>query len=341
MSIEDFVYSYMSIGVDRKKYRDNYKAATGQERPRSIYNELWEIHDRRDMKIKVVCRDHNKFIRNDIDYIALICGTPFVSGTFVEHPRAFWSTPLAYYLGQLQNEQYDISVHAAKQRRLNILRFIAAKGVMNPNKLQKLISGDVGAVEFAEHADDLKGKIIPFPTGNQMDFIMQSNANRQDARTMIGFSRNQSGEFDVGTRRTKGEAMLVDQGSRRRESPRIMMVRDLYLRTAEKVNKLAFSLWTTPRAALVDREWKRFTGAEIQGDYLYDLALADKRDISKSQRKAEAIMMVSQLMPLLQGADPNAIMEYLMNAANDPSFEKLLGSVKAGGGQQPQGQQGA
>jgi len=173
-----------------------------------------------------------------------------------------------------------------------------------------------------------------------MDFIMQGNANRQDARTMIGFSRNQSGEFDTGTRRTKGEAMLVAQGSQRRESPRIMMVRDLYLGTAEKVNKLAFSLWTTPRAALVDREWKRFTGEEIQGDYLYDLSLADKRDISKSQRKAEAIMMISQLMPLLQGADPNAIMEYLMNAANDPSFEKLLSSVKAGGGQQ-QPQQGA
>lgn len=336
MSIEDFVYSYASVGVDRKKFRDNYKAATGMERPKAVYNELWEIHDRRDMRVKVVCREHDKFIRDDIDYIALVCGTPFVSGTFVEHARSFWSTPLAYYLGQLQAEQYDISLQAQKQRRINILRFIAAKGFMSPEKLQKLLSGSVGAVEFAEVTDALRDKIIPVPTGNQFDSIVQSNENRLNARATMGMSRNQTGEFDAGTRRTKGEAMLVAQGSRRRESPRVMMVRDLYIDTMRKINQIVFSFWTTPRSIMTDQGWGKFTGGEISGEYLYDLSLTEKRDLSKAERKVEAMMMLGQLMPFLQGQDPKQIFEFLSNAANDPAFEKLLGFTRGGGkGQQP------
>jgi hypothetical protein len=223
MSMEDFFYSYFNIGVDRVKFREQYRQTTGIERPRAIYNELWEIHDRREMRVKVVCKDSKVFHRDDPDYIALVCGTPFVDGSYVEHPRCFWSTPLAYYLGQLQATQYDISTQQEKQRRISILRFIAAANFMKPEKLQKLLSGDVGAVEFAEVADGLKEKIVPV---NLLDFNLQTNANRQDARSIIGFSRNQAGEFDAGTRRTKGEAMLVAMGSQRRESPRVMMVRE-------------------------------------------------------------------------------------------------------------------
>lgn len=327
MSIEDFVYSYLSVGVDRKKFRDSYKQATGKDRPRAIYNELWEIHDRRTMTVKVVCKDHDSYLRNEPDVIMAVCGMPFVSGTFVEHPRSFWSTPLAYYLGQLQATQFDISKQSEKQRRISILKFIAAKGFMNPDRMQKLIGGDVGAFAFADQVE-LKDKIIPMPQGQMYDFIVQSNSNRQDARSVMGFSRNQMGEFDVGTRRTKGEATIVNQGSLRRESPRIQMIRDLYLDTMRKVNQIIFSYWTIPRAVMIDREWVRFSGDEIKGDYLYDLSLAAKRDLSKAERRVEAMMMLAQMLPLLQGVDPNQIFEYLANAANDPAFEQLLGFVR-------------
>ena len=328
MSIEDFVYSYFNVGSERKKFREQHRKNTGTEKPQAVYNELWEIHDKREMKIKVVCADSNDFLRDDPDYIALVCGTPFVSGTFVDHARSFWSTPLAYYLGQLQAEQFDISTQAEKQRRISILRFIAASRFMKPEILQKLLSGDVGAVAIAEAVDGLKDKIIPVPTGNMLDFTLQTNQNRQDARSVVGMSRNQAGEFDAGTRRTKGEAMLVAQGSQRREGPRVMMVRDIYIETMSKVNKLIFAFWKSPRAVLTDQGWKPFTGDEIAGNYLYDLNLTAKRDLSRAERKVEALMMLGQLMPLLQGADPKLILEYLSAAANDPSFERLLGMTK-------------
>jgi hypothetical protein len=107
------------------------------------------------------------------------------------------------------------------------------------------------------------------------------------------------------------------------------------------VNKIVFAFWNTPRSVLVDQEWQRFTGDEIKGDYLYELTLTAKRDISKAERKVEAIMMLGQLMPLLQGETPPQIMEYLANAANDPAFEKLIGFArgsKGGGAGAPGGQ---
>ncbi len=341
MSIEDFVYSYLYSSAGRTRATPTRRPPdAGKERPHSIYNELWEIHDRRDMTVKVVCRDYNKFLRKEPDAVMLACGMPFVSGTFVEHPRSFWGTPLAYYLGQLQAEQYDISTQNQKQRRISILRFIAAKGFMDPDKLQKLVSGDVGAIEFAEVMDGLKDKLIPVPIGNLLDFTMQSNQVRQDARSMIGTSRNQSGEFDTGTRRTKGEAMLVAQGSARRQTPRMQMVRDLYLDTITKLNKVIFSYWTFPRSVMVGRDWARFTGKELAGDYLYDINLAQNRDLSRAESKVESMMMTAKLKPMLQGQDPNEIFGYLSDAANDPAFERLLGFVRGkrgGGGQGGQG----
>lgn len=339
MSIEDFVSSYLNIGVERTKSSTKVReASTGPQRPQAIYNELWEIHDRRTMTVKVVSRDHKLFLRDEPDSIMLVCGMPFVSGTFVEHPRSFWSTPLSYYLSQLQADKFDIAKQQTKQRRISVLKFLAAKGFMSPEKLNKLISGDVGAVEFAEVMEGLKDKIIPFPTGQLYDFVMQSNEVRQNARSMVGFSRNQTGEFDVGTRRTKGEAMLVAQGSMRREGPRTQMIRDLYLESMAKINQLIFAYWTKPRPVQIDREWKRFTGDEIKGDYLYDLSLSAKRDLSKAERKVEALMVLSQLGPMLQGIDPNQVFEFLNNAANDPAFERLLGL--AGGKQNSLSQQG-
>ena len=326
MSIEDYVESYLSPGSPRIRAKSSgFATMNFSARPRSIYNELWEIHDRREMRIKVVCRDHDSFLRDEPDAVMLACGMPFVSGTFTEHPRSFWGTPLAFYLGQLQADQFDISTQEEKQRRISILRFIAAKGLMSQEAMQKLLSGDVGAVAFANVPDNLRDRLITVPTGNLLDFALQTNRVRQDARSLIGFSRNQAGEFDVGTRRTKGEAMLVAAGSEMRQSPRISMAEDLYIETMGKVNQIIFTYWTVPRYIASGDKWVRFTNEEIKGDYLYDLTLSQKRKISRAQRRVEAIWLISQIAPLLQGADPKEILQYVVDATNDPAFEKLLG----------------
>jgi hypothetical protein len=337
MSMEDFVWSYTNVGVNRTRFRGLEYRETGRYKPVTIHNELWEIHDRRDMRVKVITMGHKKFLRDEPDAIMLACGMPFVSGSFTEHPRAFWGTPLAYYLGQHQADEYDISTQSEKQRRISVLKFLAAQGAIDPEQLQKLVSGDVGAFAFAQATEGLRDKIVTMPVGQIYDFMMQSQSVRQNARSIIGMSRNQAGEFDASSRRTKGEAMLVAQGAFRRESPRVMMVRDLYVDSIRKCNKVVFTYWATPRAVQVGQEWTRFTGEEIKGDYFYDISLSAKRDISRAERKVEAIMMLAQLGPLLQNVNPDQIFEFLNNAANDPAFERLLGMTKGKGKQQQTG----
>lgn len=126
--------------------------------------------------------------------------------------------------------------------------------------------------------------------------------------------------------------MLVAQGAMRRQSPRLQMIADLYLDAIAKVNQVIFTYWTVPRSAMVDREWVRFTGDEIKGDYLYDLSLTQKRNLSAAERRVEALMMLAHLGPMLEGQDPEKMFEYLSNAANDPAFERLLGYTRGGGG---------
>lgn len=321
-SMESFVQSYMNVGVDKKKYRENRSTATYQENTRVLYNECWEICDRSDNTIKVVCFDHDKFLRDDLDAIQMVAGMPYVSGTFVQHPRFFWSTPLAHYLGRLQKKEFDIEMQAEKTRRINNLKFIVAKGLMDEDKLNKLISADVGAVAVA-NTMEIRDKVVAFPQGSSFEFELASRANREDAREAVGMSRNQAGQFDSSSRRTATEANIVDQGAGRRESLRSSVVSGLYTQAISKLNQVTFAFSQRPMYAMVDREWVRFTGGEITGDYLYDLSLSTKRNLSRAERKVEAMMAAVQFMQM-PGADLGKIYEYLSDAANDPSFERLI-----------------
>ena len=330
MAMETFVDSYLNTGTAKKKFREKKNIAGYRENTRVLYNEIWEICDRSDNTIKVIEFDYDRFLRNDKDAIQTVCGTPYVSSTFVNHPRFFWSTPLAHYLGRIQKKEFDIELQAEKQRRINNLKFIAAKNFMKRDNLNRLISADVGAVEEADTVE-ITGKLMAVPQGSSMEFELQSRANRQDAREAIGISRNQAGEFDASSRRTATETNVVNQGSGRRESMRGMVVSDLYVGAVSKMNQITFAFNKRPMFARIERDWKQFTGDEIVGDYLYDLSLSTKRNLSRAQRKVEAIMTAMQFMQM-PGANIGEIYEYMKDAANDPGFERLIPQPSQQGG---------
>jgi hypothetical protein len=334
LSMETFTGSYLSTGNAKKRAREYKSQATYQENTKVLYNELWEICDRSDNTIKVVCYDYDNFLRDSIDAVQVICGTPYVSGTFVQHPRFFWGTPLAHYLGRLQKKEFDIALQAEKQRRINNLKFLVAKGTfISRDRLNRFLSAEVGAVEEAD-TTDLTNRVQAFPQGNNLEFTLMARENRQDAREAIGLGRNQMGEFDASSRRTAREATFVQMGSSRREGLRSSVVSDLYLDSIPKLNQMTFAFQQRPMYAMVGREFVKFTGEELQGDYLYDLSLSTKRNLSRAERKVEALMTSMQFMQL-PGADLATIYDYLKDAVNDPSFERLI--PKAGSQKMPQG----
>jgi len=333
IAMETFVQSYLNKGVEKKRFREYKSYGTYYENTRVLYNEIWEICDRSDNTIKVICFDYDKYLRDEVDAVQVVCGTPYISGTFVLHPRFFWSTPLAHYLGRLQKKEFDIELQAEKQRRINNLKFIAAKNFMKQDKLNRLISADVGAIEIAD-TTDLDGRIVPFPQGSNLEFSFMSRENRDDAREAVGLSRNQLGQFDMSSRRTAREANLVQMGASRRESLRSSVISGLYLDALPKLNQITFSFTQRPMYALVDRNWVQFSGEELRGDYLYDLALSTKRNLSKAERKVEALMTAMQFMQL-PGANIESIYQYMLDAANDPSFERLIPKAQTHGGARP------
>jgi hypothetical protein len=323
ISMEAYMESYRRSGGKRIRQRRAGRFELNRE---ELFNECWEIHDRRTGMVFVVTPDYEKFLRKNIDALQ-VCGLPFVSSTFIEHPNSFWSTPQAYYLGQLQKEQYDIAVQGTKQRRINILRFLMDGKAMTDDEANKLISGDVGAIAKTTGTRSVRDAFAPVPTVTNLDLNLQAENLRRDARDAIGKSRNQLGEFDASSRRTARETMQVAAGAGKRDARRSSCVVDLYVDTMRKINKLIFTYWKFPRWMMVDEKWVSFTGEEIEGEYLYDLSLSTKRSVSTAERKVEALMLVSQLAQV--GVPLQPLMKYVVDAANDPSFERLF--AQAGG----------
>ncbi len=325
ISMEGYIDSYGHVMAKNK--RSTYKNSGAYvTNVKPIFNEIWEIHDKMSGRIFVVSRDSDKFLRNGIDALQ-VNGLPFVSTTLVKHPRTFWGTPQAYYLGQMQATQHDISIQSEKTRRINNLKFLMSKNLMDVDQMNQLISGDVGAIGEVESTQPLREAVIPFPQGNSLDFVMQSNANRSDARDAIGFSRNQLGEFDDSSRRTAREATFVNEGSQTRTSRRMGSVIDLYIDTIRKVNSIIFRYWKMPRYMMIGNEQVKFTGEELEGDYLYDVTLSTKRNVSMAQRKMESLQMMIALSQI-PGVNLEAMKQYIMDASGDPAFEALLGGAQ-------------
>ncbi len=343
MTMEDFMKSYSNIGAQRMHYAQN-NAAAAMDNKKVAYGEFWEIRNREDNTILVVCRDHDKFLRKDMDAIMAAVGElPFVEGSLVQHPRSFWTTPLAYYLGQLQATQFDISLQSEKSRRINVLRFLVRKGALSDEARTRLMSGDIGVCEEADigSGQSLREVVAALQPSQMMDYAMHSQANRQDARAMVGFSRNQMGEYDTSSRRTAREATFVQQGSQMRTSKRSQMVIDAYVDSVRKANRLIFAFWQTPRDVLMEEgQWQSVTGPMLKSDYSYDLSLTNRRTVGKAQRKMEAIQMLMTFaqMGFVNQENAGGMLEFVMNAANDPSFEKLLPSPGSNqGGRSPSG----
>ncbi len=338
ISMEDFMGSYLSVG-SRKVQARLKGIARANKNPE--YVECWEIVDRVNGERIVVSRDHPEFLRKNRDAIQMACGMPYVTGTLSIHPRSFWCISPAYYLGQLQSTQFDISKQAEKQRRLAILKFLYRSNAIKKDELNKLLSGDVGAAAKVEGSWPLNEVIAPVNTGNNYDYMLHSENNRRDARSVSGLSRNQMGEFDKSTRRTASEAKLVAQGSSRRTGKRAQVIQSLYTDTIDKVNQLVFEFWRVPREVMHGKgNWSVVTGDMLKGDYQVEVSLSTKRNVSRAERKMEAMMMLTQLMPFLQGADIGAVFQYLIDASGDPAFEAMFAG-KGGKGGQGGGQKGS
>ena len=292
-----------------------------------LFNEIWEIRDRKTGEIIVITTDYDKFLRKDIDALQ-IYGLPYVATGFIPGTRSFWTTPQAYYLGQNQAEENDIAIQATKTRRLNVMRYLVDESIISKDEAEKWLSSDVGGVGFCNKTANrnVRDAIHTVSGTNTYNYTVDSNNNKTAAREAVGYSQNQTGEFES-KRTTAREVSHVAAGSDKRERRRIDGVRKLYGDCIKGYNNFIFTFWTKPRGIMSEGIPITFTGSELKGDYSYSTTLHTKRIISKDERKVEAMLVMQQFAGIVPPENMGALFEHLVSAAADPSFEKLISGM--------------
>tara|TARA_R100000808_G_scaffold23402_1_gene51910 strand:+ start:3251 stop:4966 length:1716 start_codon:yes stop_codon:yes gene_type:complete len=322
MSMEDFVESYTKLSV-RRSHRNTFTNTLGRTSmgPKNAeFIELWEIHSAIDGKV-VVISDQN--VHRVDDDMMQVDGLPFVSGSFVRHPRTFWSTPQADYLKIHQAEQSDISAQASKQRRINAFKLLMKKGMMDIEEKEKLLSPDIGVVaEVNPNAD--KDDIFPVPQANNFQLFNEAEFARRNARESIGFSRNQLGEFDTSSRRTATEVNVVRQGSDFRMDRRSTAITKMYTTMFRKLNQTVFKFWRRPRVIQIsDGNWPEFDGEDIRGEYTYAVNFGLDKPRDPESRRMEAFQMY-QFFAQDPYVDQVELRRYLARVFADIEFGRIF-----------------
>jgi len=326
MSMKDFTESYLSVHkLSRLSESGGFSALNRlNEGNEAKFCELWEIHDKVTGKVVTLASGFDKFLRNESDSLQL-GSLPFCSISFIPVARAFWTTPDAYYLSHYQNELFDISIQASKQRKASVLKFLFSDGAISEEQLENILSTDVGLGVKIEAGNSLKEAVQPFTASNNNQFLYQDSYHiRSDARESVGFSRNQLGEYETKGRRTAHEAMLVQQGSGQRMSRRQKVIADLYEDLTNKLNAVIFKYWSSPRWVELtmpgsEPKWVQAVMSELKSKYRYDVEFGDDRN-TRFQKAVTLFQLLSQDPSI----DPSRMVDLIVSALNDPEVSRVV-----------------
>ena len=329
MTAKDWMESYNSV---LKPYRTGDVLMSGRERftrdGETEFVEGWEIHDQKTGRVMVIATGHDKFLRNEVDLMQVGGGLPFVNLAFTPRAKTFWTTSDAYYLLTHQAELTDIALQSQKIRRAMVVKFLYQQDAIDPLQIDKMSTADVLAGIMVNGGFDVDKAVKILQTGTAPELHYEKDAVRRDSRSVVGFSRNQQGEFESRGRRTASEALIVDRHAGQRANRRQVRVARAYNRAFEKINALAFANWRTPRQIQVIgqdglEDWATFTGQGIAGEYSLEVGFSDEPPVSLGARRQEALQTY-MIMREDPAVDQVGLRRYIARAFNDPGFSSIF-----------------
>ena len=343
---EDFIKSYERAFNVYRAGKEVMPRRSNSDKSAFEFVEMWEVHDRRSGRIYVVVRDYKSLLRNKPNLLLQKGKLPFKSIAFTPRTRNFWVTSDAIYMLHHQMELTDIAVQGSKHRKLMVLKFLLRDDAWDEEAIAKLLSPTVGAAVRVRSEVPLSETVLPFNHGvPNIALSQEAEMVRRSAREMIGFSRNQIGEFEASGRRTATEASIVAQASNLRLDRRQKAVKQLYQNTVWHMLQCVYDFWQIPQ--LVEwlgpdgvRKWANVTGEDLQGDYDMEIGFSTGGNETLEQRRSAALQfyLTASQDPL---ADPIELRRFLVNAMNDPRFTKIFQGAISGQVQVPQGAQQA
>lgn len=294
-----------------QKARSEVKSThTYKGQHRSFFNQakadwtlLWEIHDLRDGRIKVFADGHDKWLRLEDDPTQLGEGLPAVGLIFNGDPEVGWGVADAVILDPQQKELNEIRTQMMKHRRLALVKFLCNRTKVDEDELEKLFNEDVGASVFVD--GPVHDAVLPLTAHTPGDLGAIGELVRRDARDLVGFGRNQAGEFEPGGRRTAKEVMVVQMAAQIRIDERRDLVADVLTDVVKHFNRNIWAYWDEERVESVlgpdgRKYWVGFTGTELQSEYLYKVNPDSEIPITKMLLRQEALELLQMF-----GNDPN------------------------------------
>lgn len=250
--------------------------------------ELYEIWDKRDGMIHVLSLDHDKWLRHE-EHNMDIVGVPGVVLRFNPDGEDFWGISDVEQIHQQQIELNENRTHEIETKRLANVKAIVDTNVVPEAEIAKLEKGKPGPIIRATGSP--VGAITQFELRIPPDLFRVDDVIDKDFREIIGFSRNQQGEFEV-SRRTATEAQIVRESFMLRADERRDLVADLIAETfRDKIHPLIFQNWGAERTVQVTSlgGWVRFTGEQIRGDYDVEVMADSVLPLSKRQEQEMAV----------------------------------------------------
>lgn len=311
--------------------------------------ELWQIHDRRTGRIYALTMDHDKFLRNEPDDLQIEY-LPVEAVSFNPDPDYIYGVPDARLIEPQLLELNDIRTQAMKHRRIDIIKALYRKGVLDDEAIQKMTSEQVQAlIEVNDEAASLKDVILPLNPGVSgilQDMMAQGEVTMGDVREMVGFSRVAMGEYQGKTHVSSEETKKVFQSLNIRLDERRDEMADLLERVVRRFNQVIFQRWTAERVAQVvgpdgAKWWLKFTGPQIKDEYDYHIVAEESPNMDNETKKGLILQAAEVWAKLNQGQIgagmpvPAEIQRMIFNQFVDTGLDvdKLLAQTQAMGSQ--------
>lgn len=311
-----------NIGVGEKK----------SQAVKSNEVDLVEIRDMRTGKVFVIApySNGNKTLLFDDDGFQNNNRPNIYPVVFNPDDEVFWGVPDSIILEPQQLELNEVRTLVMKHRRLSLLKILYKANSIDPQELEKLLNGDVGAavrvVGELNDIDTMQLGEIP------RDLITAAGLIEQDVRDSMGFSRNQSGDYASQKSHnapTATEAQIVKMASDIRSDERRDILADVLVQVFEDGNELIFEKWSDEQVVQVMGQdsmpyWVAFKPAMLKAArYEMDIDPDSSVPKTKDVRKQDAAQIYSMLKdnPLI---DPQMLTKYLLREFHGVQFDNMM-----------------
>lgn len=293
---------------------------------------LYEVRDQKTGQVFVLFPESSSKTRvlyNGPDIMQTINRLPYFPIVFNEDDEFAWGIADSKNLEPYQLEVNENRTQIMWHRRLTIAKIIAKRGSITIEEAEKLVEEDVLPVIFTEEDPNRAVKVMQ--TGQiPRELFATMEQTMGDVREMVGFSRNQAGEFNSQTADTTAtEAAIVERAANIRVDERRDVMADVLEDIVEHMHSVIFNLWTSeqvidlvgPGGAPI---WVQFTGKNLaKGKYSVDIDpdsnLPESREL-REQRATRAYELL-KANPII---DPYKLTQFLLHEMRGTQFDDLM-----------------